>query len=316
MSPFGSFSYSGSALFNHDNLQRLYQLDTIEHLHVDTFSIRDNRALLPLAAKVDCLECYLSLSPSLTKADFQSLNIVTRKLHLVIRLDPDFPTEAIVSLWRRIAELGHFVELRVRFCWQGHDMHVPFSVIEEIIRAATANFSLTLLDLSDHGYPIYWERHVQRLLEGLKDHKRLRSLKISSYNYGFGPEYCYLRQFLSHNRNITVFNGKNDIHSNGSLIDDIYSLNRFFRGSADLVVRSSSERTFLVVTALVESASRDLQRSALLLSNHVDALCELVQWAKLDERSEDESSTKLKRRARIQPCRAAKKASRSGLENM
>jgi hypothetical protein len=114
-----------------------------------------------------------------------------------------------------------------------------------------------------------------------------------------------------------VIDDQDRVCSNGPVIDDIYSLNWFFRGLADRVVKSSSERTWLVVTALTERASRNLQRSALLLSNHVDdALCKLVQFAELDERSEDESPPQSKRRARIQPCRAAKKASRSGLESM
>ena len=57
----------------------------------------------------------------------------------------------------------------------------------------------------------------------------------------------------------------------------------------------------------MERASHDFQRTALLLSNHVDALYELVQVAELDDIREADPPSRL----RIQPPRAAKKASRS-----
>lgn len=65
------------------------------------------------------------------------------------------------------------------------------------------------------------------------------------------------------------------IYSDGVIVDELYSLNRFYRGSMDLVVDPPSERSLLVVTALVERASYDFQRSSLLLSNHADVLHEL-----------------------------------------
>ncbi len=66
-------------------------------------------------------------------------------------------------------------------------------------------------------------------------------------------------------------------------MEKVYSLNRFYRGSASLAVKPPLERPMLVATALTESASSDFQRSALLFSNHLDALYGLVHFAQLDE---------------------------------
>lgn len=54
------------------------------------------------------------------------------------------------------------------------------------------------------------------------------------------------------NRNITMTNENDDIYSDDAVIDQLYSLNRFYRGSVDLVVKPLAERSLLVATALLE----------------------------------------------------------------
>ena len=129
----------------------------------------------------------------------------------------------------------------------------------------------------------------------------------------FGPDYTHLRQFLSHNRNIILTNGKDEIYIDGLLIDKLYSLNRFYRRSEDLA--PSSERPSAMATAVVESASKDFKHAALFLFRHVDALCELIQFADLNELREDDDSSSQriqgnvqKRQQRSQTSRAAKRA--------
>ena len=39
----------------------------------------------------------------------------------------------------------------------------------------------------------------------------------------------------------------------------------------------------MMATCLVESAENDFHRSGLLMANHMDSLCELVQYAELGE---------------------------------
>lgn len=56
----------------------------------------------------------------------------------------------------------------------------------------------------------------------------------------------------------------------------LYRLNLFRNGSASLVIESASERSSLVATALVKR-TKSLQTISLLLSDHMDTLCEFIE---------------------------------------
>ncbi len=116
-------------------------------------------------------------------------------------------------------------------------------------------------------------------MQRLERPQELRALKVYVRDGAFGPNYSHLRQFLSQKRNITVMNGRGTIYSDGNHVDKLYSLNAFFRGSADPSVKPSPERPLLFATALLESAWSDFQRSALLLTDHADVLLETLQCA-------------------------------------
>ncbi len=82
--PFGSLSLTfGNHVeppcIRHANLLRLFHLDTFEKLHV---SNPDRDCVLPLlSAKVNALECYIH-AEDVMPADFDSLNIVAKDLHI------------------------------------------------------------------------------------------------------------------------------------------------------------------------------------------------------------------------------------------
>lgn len=281
-SSFGELFFGEGAQFSDDNLKRLIQVHSIDHLF---FPRLDNKelALLALSAQAVSLSYDID-STFLSEADIQSLNIVTKKLHLRIHYESEtFPTESALSFLRLLAEIGQFTELGVIFLFDGGGAGapVPDCIAQQLITSVLANSLLDVLDLhfNDSG----WGTHLGTLFEGLKDHKGLRTIKANVGKDAFGPEFSYLRQLLSHNRYITVTTVFGQIYSDGQSIDELYSLNRFYRGSVDLAVEPPPERPSLVATALVKTASTDFQRSALLLSNHVDALCDIVSLAKLDE---------------------------------
>ena len=218
-------------------------------------------------------------------ADLKTLNIATSKLGLTIDSTEieTFPTEAILSFLRRIADLGHFVELKFWFVLYDEYMEIPGVVIHELIRASLANYNLKVLDLGTEGRFMNYDPYLRTLFEGLKGHEGLCTFKVDVYDESFGLDLSDLRQFLSKNRKITVTNEDGEIYSDGLLVDELYSLNRFYWGSAALVGVSLSEQPSLLATALLERASGDFQRCALLLSNHVDILNEFVQYVLLDE---------------------------------
>ena len=129
------------------------------------------------------------------------------------------------------------------------------------------------------------------LTDALKDHKGLRTLLLGiQYYKDFDPGFSYLRQLLSHNRDIVVKNGKGEIYTDRGSIDELYALNRFHRGSAGLLEDPPLERPLLVSVPLLESASNNFQRTCLLLANHTDVLHELVRFSQLGEELDGDGS--------------------------
>ena len=169
------------------------------------------------------------------------------------------------------------------------DVDVPECIVQEAIHIARTNSKLKKFGLFTNYNSVDWELHLPTLFKGLKNHKELRTLMVNVNVSAFGAEFSLLRQFLSDNRNITVTNAYETIYSDdGGVIDELYSLNRFYRASAELVVKPLSKRASLVATTSMNKDSNDFQRSALLLSNHTDALYELIQDAHLAERCDED----------------------------
>jgi hypothetical protein len=88
-----------------------------------------------------------------------------------------------------------------------------------------------------------------------------------------------LERLLSRNRYIEVVDFLGQRLSNGSAIDNLYALNRFYCGSTDLVKEPSPLRSLLASSALVSNASANFQRTALVLEMHTEVLCEWIQDA-------------------------------------
>jgi hypothetical protein len=287
-SSFGSLTVeqyrSNDLPLNVDNLRRLLQVETIEHLGLPL--LFDNElVLLPFSAKADSLFYEFRMESQVSRNYWESLCITATKLSLTMFADEPAPSETIILFWRRIASLGHFVELKFEY----EPVRLPLCVIHEMTRAALANKNLKVLDLA--GVIHHCEDYLKTLFNGLKYHQGLRCLRVYVENdKAFDSNFSELVDFLSHHRNIEVTDCHGTRFSDGLLVDALYSLNKFYRGSSDLVVAplSEPERNRLVTTALVEQASKDFQRSALLLSNHLDTLCGLVQLGQLAETDGDD----------------------------
>ena len=283
-SSFGSLEFKGRMSLTIGTLKRIFELNyVIEELGLPC--LNPEFVLLPFSAKVRQLDYEIRTS-TLSEAELQSLQIVTRQLCIRIGdVERDtFPTNVVLSFFQRVAELGHFVELKVKFLFNDDEFDIPDSVVQQVIRAANANSNLQILDLTTEDEEVAWDPHVGTLLDGLKDHKGLCLLKLEVDEEAFGHEFVHLRQLLSYNRNIEVVDELKCWYTDdGSMIGKLHGLNRIYRGSAGLVVMSLSVRSSLVATALLESAASDFQRSALVLSNHVDALFDLIQFARLDD---------------------------------
>ncbi len=287
-SSFGSLKFPCTNALNENNLQRLFQIDTIQRLELSLTEVSDEITRQFLAAKsisLDFCLCAASLETVLTG----DIDIVAEKLLITFvdfaqqdsRL---FAAEPVIAFLRRLADLRHLKELHISFkTWETVDL--PEGIVKELIRVVLANDSLEILDYCTDEGGLDWDCHISTLLTGLRDHRGLRIVKldVNDENLAFGPGLTILRQFLCYNRNVVVMNIEDQIFTNGLAINAIYSLNRFYRGSASLLLEPSSERLSLVATALLKNLRNDLQRSALLLSDHLDLLCAFVQYAQFVE---------------------------------
>jgi hypothetical protein len=278
---FGSLEIEDNDLLSDNNLKRLLQADVLNYLGLP--SLKNELLFLPLPARVDSLDYRMS-SKSLMEDDFQHAFIAAKKLSLVIDHDgQQFPTEALISFLQRVAALGHFVSLRFLVIMPNRFIAIPVCIAHELIHATLANPNLEVLDLSFCNWD--WEPHFEILFEGIKDHKQLCSLHLCARKpaTSFGSDFCHLRKLLSVNRKIIVWDERENPFSDGSSIDALYELNRFYRGSAGLVAESPAERQLLLASALMENAADNLQCSALLLFDHLDVLFDLLQFAHLNE---------------------------------
>jgi hypothetical protein len=280
-SKFGSLGIDERTTLADENLDRLLQLNVMDHLSLPSLD-PEERALCAFAVQVESLK-YAIWLPTLLKADFQSFQVVAKKLHLNMENGGEtIPTEATLSFLRRLATLGHFEELRLAFYLDG-DTVPPECLYEAIMHVALANSNLKVLDLTD-SY-LDWGLRMEMVFESLQDHKGLSQIKVSveDEELSFGPDFIHLRQFLSHNRNVIVTDASGHVFTDEDSVDELYALNRFYQGSSALLMDPPLERPSLVATTLLEAALSSFQRSSLLLLNHVDVLCQLVQAAGLHD---------------------------------
>jgi hypothetical protein len=175
--PFGSLKFQYKPPIDEGNLERLLRVDVINELKLSLLG--DEVGMFPFSAKVDHLDYDVSTT-LLMKTDFQSQNIVTDKLTVTIynsnySESDNFPTESVLNFFRRVADLGHSVELSVAVCRVSGD--VPNCIVHEIIRAVIANRRLRTFELYAGDGNLDWSPHAKTILDGLKDHQGFLTFK-------------------------------------------------------------------------------------------------------------------------------------------
>ena len=181
---------------------------------------------------------------------------MTKDLRLTIYLDhADEPEQLLISFLNRVAEIGHFERLDfvADILYEGYRWPWSFDklapIAEALIGAINRNRNLTSLDLSYTHWALDWAPHFPSIFKAMEEHPARNftvkkfapncdsaddDSEISAVNE---PELYYscLEQLLSRNRNITVLDESGKLITNGTTIDKLYSLNRFYHGSVDLV---------------------------------------------------------------------------------
>ena len=268
--------------FSQANLERLFKLEEI----FNEFGIRcmyEEGALLPFSAKTQVLD-YAICATYIQPQDFDTIHVAAKRLKFALNYlngDVDNWDVMLISFLNRVAQLGHFESLcfSVRYFDEENIERYAFErvarVAEALICAINANPNLRHLDLSKTHHFLNWGPHLQNLFKAMEERKGPLAIILSAYPLE-DPGYSWLKQLLSRNRNIAVYDRSCNRITDGSTIDKLYALNRLYRASAWLVKESPLVRPWLVGTALVEKGSKNFQRTALLLSDHEDVLCDFI----------------------------------------
>ncbi|GAX17680.1 hypothetical protein FisN_10Lu402 [Fistulifera solaris] len=326
------------------NLTRLLKLENVfEKLGICAPS--EECVLHPFCAKVEVLD-YRFYAWYMYPEFFNSLNIVAKDLTLKVLVrgyDVEWD-DLLVSFLNRVAVLGHLERLSISLPFLSEENDLTefmeffdysdmFPVVEALIRAIHGNPKLSSLDLADGDSYLQWGPHMKSIFKAVEKHPSLRTLAVQSYGNGdnaesdaligvnddFVKKHCFypswLERLLSRNRNIVVVDESGNKCTNGSTIDEAYALNGCYNGSVRLVNESTALRPLLVTSALTRSASTNYQHTALLLSHNVDTLCEILHAVDFEDALfaatiflEANQRRTSKRKTRVQPARAAKRA--------
>ncbi|GAX25837.1 hypothetical protein FisN_6Hu125 [Fistulifera solaris] len=349
------------------NLHRLLELsDVFDKLTIRPFD--NGTVLFPFSARVKSLEYQVDVK-YINPRDFSSVDIVTKGLKLTILLDGSFNWNYPIAALNCIAKVGHFERLTISITdyecrmpeYDGSELmefESTVPVAEALVGVIKGNPNLTYLDVSNTLPSLNWGPNLKGCFEAMEEHKSLRTFIVDAWDWANlsedeysdsessegnsdddekktrCPHYSWLERLLSCNRSIIVLNSVGGRrYSNGSSISKLYEENFFYHGSANLLNEPPTLRLSLVATTLAESASERFRPCALVLLNHTDILCELVQNLNLDMLDAPQSVSEVddlkdavsvastssscsqtgsssKRRASTEPSRAAHKAAR------
>ncbi|GAX17664.1 hypothetical protein FisN_10Lu380 [Fistulifera solaris] len=288
-------------LLSQQNIKRLLQLDgKIERLRISSLKEKEI-LLLPLSAKVDCLEYELEVK-KIQEDAFDTLDISAKEILLTFFLDWFLEDGSwygyVISFFDRLAQLGHVESLTLSLdcldpttgCFLDSNQEISL-IADAVIRFIQGNHRLMHFCFSDILWCVNDEPHLPRIFEAMEDHPNLRTVMIEGCKdkseddgakYSNHLDYDALRQLLSRNRIIEVLYSNGERISDGASIDKLYELNRYYNHSSSLVTENTKTRSQLVSIALIERASGTFPHTAVLVAHHLDSICELIRAVHLD----------------------------------
>ncbi len=248
-------------------LQRLFQTNTIEKLEVKGYM---NNNLIPFlfSASISNVRWYkCKLRPYK-----QDIKMESGTLTLNFQYFLDFPVATIFD------SLFHFDHLDITSLSLSINKTlspVPDLVFQNLFRFIAANQNLRVLEWT---IGLKSVGHINSLFSVVEQHQTLRTFMLGRYNPKLDVDYSMLIRMLSRNRRIELQVAQcrwvhRFMRSTGSEIVFLF----FYRGSESLGQESQSIRPSLLGSSLMQSASNNFQRSALLLAGHTDALCQFLQ---------------------------------------
>ncbi|GAX21374.1 hypothetical protein FisN_12Lu108 [Fistulifera solaris] len=275
-SSFGALVLFAKDYTQNENFRLLLQAEAIDKLVLPYVGPQQQIHLIfsALVAEVD-LTIEVDAAQGL---DWSRMNIVPKELTIAFKVeyDSEAHTDCVCSFFRRLAELGDFVKLDFDLCYES-DSSVPSRVVTALIDAIDANQNLQELALyQPHGQVT---PYLQDIFAAVARHEGLEFLRLDAYPAETDPQYNMLKELLKTNRNIQVIDYNWYTFTDDDEIDRLYAFNDFFGDCQDLLEESMELLPSLVGEILTQCASHDFRRSAFLMANHTEALCELMQYS-------------------------------------
>ena len=265
-------SYPDSEIF-----RRLLQAGTLDKLVMP--SVRPSQIRQLFSALVKEVDFTINVEEALgLPLQWSTVDIIPKKLTLTfkVRYDSGAHTEFVCSFFRRVAELGTFTKFDFDLGYTGCQ-DLPARAANALIHAVTANRGLEELALHQSHYEI--GPYLKDIFVMAACHDGLACLRIDTYPVETDPHYLLLKRLLKRNLRIQVIDHDKDRVTNGDEIDRLYESNLFCRNSRGLAEEPLSLLPSLVGEALIRSGNNDFRRFAFLMTNHTDAVCELVQYS-------------------------------------
>lgn len=189
------------------------------------------------------------------------------------------PVQFVTSFFRQVSNSNNNQLAKLRWNYQQLlEGPVTDPVARPFVEAVGANQNLKALELPN---TVHWAAHIEALFGVMENHRSMRIVKLDRYPVQADPQYAWLKRLLRRNWHIVV-KDENDmlITDGGSVIRRQYLFNRFRNRSLILHQTQPLIRPFLIFETLIQRAENDFQRIAVLLAEHTDTLCEMLQLFK------------------------------------
>ncbi|GAX15220.1 hypothetical protein FisN_12Lu171 [Fistulifera solaris] len=273
---FGNLTLFNKDYSNNENFDLLLQAEALDSLVVPCVHSPELVHQV-FSALVNEINVTIEV-PRVLGLDWTTVDITPKDIAVSFQLfyESEDQTEFVCSFLRRLAELGNF--RKFDFSLSHMRRELPRRVADALVDALVANQGLEELALHRS-----WEAtpYFDSIIKAAERHEELVFLRIDSYPKKTDPQYAMLRGLLNRNRSIRVVDYDFETVTNGDEIDRLYAFNRFFQDLQSFPMETLSLQSSLLGEALTQKAASDFRWSSFLMANHMDSLCELVQYSSL-----------------------------------
>lgn len=266
-----SFHQEPPRQFNQDIQRRLFQVTALEHLRIHNCDLKPgNNDLLPFASNAEWVEYNMAV-PRNEWVSLKSITIVPKRFVLIMNKDLFGFSSVFLQATSNLTEMGLVIEIKP-----------TKQTLDDLLVAVDRNQNLKELEIGC--IDRHWLPRWKDLMCIIGRHQGLCKLKLHSKQSD--PTKREVARFinglssmLQQNHNIVnvEFIGRYEEGHQPTLpLEELLRFNRFFQGSKALARENELVRMSLLGRAMID-AHDVTWKTAVLLSEHVDALCMLLR---------------------------------------